>query len=57
MVNSISNITASGTVSITFIGLIVLLIIRNAAKHIIAVTLAYKDEMSLVINITIKSSI
>ena len=42
---------ASGTVFITFIGLILLLIVGNAAKYIIAVTVAYKDEISLAINI------
>jgi len=57
MVNSISNITASGTVSTTFISLILLPIIRNAAKYIIAVIVAYKDKISLVINIAIRSSI
>ena len=57
MVNSISNITVSGTISTTFIGLILLLIVRNAAEYIIAVIVAYNDKISLVINITIKSSI
>ena len=57
MVNSISNITASGTISTTFIGLILLLIIRNATKHVIAVIVAYKDEISLAINVAIRSSI
>ncbi|XTI91394.1 hypothetical protein V2W45_1471179 [Cenococcum geophilum] len=57
IVNSISNITASGTVSTTFIGLILLLIIRNATKYIIAVTVAYKDKISLVINVAIRFSI
>ncbi|XTI82108.1 hypothetical protein V2W45_1463698 [Cenococcum geophilum] len=57
IVNSISNVTASGTISTTFVGLILLLIIRNAAKYIIAVTVAYKDEISLVINVAIRSSI
>jgi Ca2+:H+ antiporter len=57
MVDSISNITASGTVSTTFVGLILLLIVGNAAKHAIAVTVACKDKMNLVINITIRSSI
>ena len=57
MVNSISNITASGTISTTFISLILLLIVRNAIKYIIAVTVAYQDKISLVINITIRSSI
>ena len=57
MVDSISNVMASGTVSIIFVGLILLLIVRNAAEYIIAVTVAYKDEMSLVINVAIGSSI
>ena len=57
MVNSISNITVSGTVSTTFVGLILLLIIRNAAKYVIAVIVACKDKISLVINIAIRSSI
>jgi Ca2+:H+ antiporter len=57
MVNSISNITVSGTISTTFVGLILLLIVRNAAKYIIAVIVAYKDKMSLVINVAIRSSI
>jgi len=57
IVNSISDIIASGTVSTTFIGLILLLIVRNAAKYIIAVIVAYKDKISLVINIAIRSSI
>jgi Ca2+:H+ antiporter len=57
IVNNISDITASGTVSTTFISLILLLIIGNAVKYIIVVTVACKDKISLVINITIKSSI
>jgi len=56
IVNSISNIIVSGTISTNFIGLILLLIIRNAAKHIIVVVVAYKDKISLVINIAIRSS-
>ena len=57
MVNSIGNITVSGTVSTIFINLILLLIVKNATEYIIAVTVAYKDKMSLVINITIRFSI
>jgi len=53
IVNSISNNIASGTTSNTFIGLILLLIIRNAAKYIIAVIVACKDKISLVINVAI----
>jgi len=57
MVNSISNVTASGTISTTFISLILLLIIGNTAKYIIVVIVAYKDKISLVINVAIRFSI
>ena len=57
MVNSISNITASGIVFTTFISFILLLIIGNAIKYIIAVTVAYKDKINLIINIAIRSNI
>jgi calcium/proton exchanger cax len=57
IVNSISNVIVSNTISTTFISFILFLIVRNAAKYIIAVIIAYKDKISLVINITIKSSI
>ena len=48
---------ASGTISTTFIGLILLLIIKNATKYVIAVIVAYKDKISLAIKVTIRSSI
>jgi len=57
IVNSISNIKVSGTVSTTFISLILLLIVRNAAKYIIAVIVACKDKINLVINVIIGFSI
>jgi len=57
MVDSISDIIVSGTVSTTFIGLILLLIVKNATEYVIAVIVAYKDKMSLVINIAIGFSI
>ena len=57
MVNSISDIIVSNTISTTFIGFILLLIVGNATKYIIAVTVAYKDKISLVIKVAIKSSI
>ena len=57
MVNSIGDITASGTVFITFVGLILLLIVGNAAEYIIAVTVAYKVKMSLAINVVTKFNI
>ena len=57
IVNSISNITASSTISTIFVSLILLLIIRNATEYIIMVIVTCKDEMSLAINIAIGSSI
>ena len=57
MVNSIGDVTASGTVFTIFVGLILLLIVGNAAEYVIAVTIACKDKMSLVINVAIGSSI
>ena len=47
---------ASGTISTTFIGLILLPIIGNTVKHVIVVTIAYKDKIDLVIGVAIKSS-
>ena len=57
MVDSISDITASSTVSTIFVSLILLPIIGNTAKHTIAITVACKDKMSLAINIAIGSNI
>ena len=57
MVNSIGDIIISGTIFIIFVSLILLLIIRNAVKYIIAVIVVYKDKISLVINVAIRSSI
>jgi Ca2+/H+ antiporter len=57
MVDSISNIMANSTVSTTFVGLILFLIVGNAVKYITTVTVAYKDEISLAINIITKFSI
>ena len=57
IIDSISNIIVSSTVSTTFISLILLLIVGNTAKYIIVVIVACKDKMSLVINVTIGSSI
>ena len=57
MVDSIGDVTASGTVSTTFVGLILLPIVGNAAEHATAVTVACKDKMNLAINVAIGSSI
>ena len=57
MVDSISDITVSGTIFTIFISLILLPIIGNAAEHIIVVTVACKDKINLAINIAIRFSI
>lgn len=56
MVDSIDAITASGTVSRTFVGLILLPIVGNAAEHATAVTVACKDKMDLAIGVAVGSS-
>jgi len=57
MVDSISDVTASGIVSTIFVSLILLPIVGNATEHATVVTVAYKDEMNLAINVVIGSSI
>ncbi|KAH6718270.1 Sodium/calcium exchanger protein-domain-containing protein [Leptodontidium sp. 2 PMI_412] len=56
MVDSISAITASGAISIEFVGLILLPIVGNAAEHATAVTVAVKDKMDLAIGVAVGSS-
>ena len=50
-------ITPGSAVSQTFIGLIILPIVGNAAEHVTAVTVAAKNKMDLAIGVTIGSSI
>jgi len=57
IVNSISNIITSSTISATFISFILFLIVRNAVEYAIVVIVACKDEISLAINVAIGSSI
>lgn len=56
MVDGISSITASGTISVEFVGLILLPIVGNAAEHATAVTVACKDKMDLAIGVAVGSS-
>jgi Ca2+:H+ antiporter len=56
MVGSISGITAGGSVSTEFVGLILLPIVGNAAEHATAVTVAIKDKMDLAIGVAVGSS-
>lgn len=58
MVDAISGITdSSGGISETFVGLILLPIVGNAAEHVTAVTVAMKNKMDLAIGVAIGSSI
>ncbi|CAN9108050.1 unnamed protein product [Alternaria alternata] len=56
MVSSIDGLTATGGVSTTFVGLILLPIVGNAAEHATAVTVAIKDKMDLSIGVAVGSS-
>lgn len=56
MVDGISSITSSGTISVEFVGLILLPIVGNAAEHATAVTVACKDKMDLAIGVAVGSS-
>jgi Ca2+:H+ antiporter len=57
MVNSIDALTAPPSkISKTFVGLILLPIVGNAAEHATAVTVACKDKMDLAIGVAVGSS-
>ncbi|KOC15035.1 sodium/calcium transporter [Aspergillus flavus AF70] len=56
MVDSINAITDRGGISKTFVGLILLPIVGNAAEHATAVTVACKDKMDLAIGVAVGSS-
>ncbi len=58
MVNSIEGVVANGSgLSETFIGLILLPIVGNAAEHVTSVTVAIKNKMDLAIGVALGSSI
>ncbi|KKY25867.1 putative vacuolar calcium ion transporter h(+) exchanger [Diplodia seriata] len=56
LVDSIDSIVQTAHISKTFIGLVLLPIVGNAAEHVTAVVVAYKDKMDLAINVAIGSS-
>ncbi|EEP75850.1 conserved hypothetical protein [Uncinocarpus reesii 1704] len=56
LVSSIDAITTRGHISETFVGLILLPIVGNAAEHATAVTVAVKDKMDLSIGVAVGSS-
>lgn len=56
LVDSIDSIVESAHISRTFIGLILLPIVGNAAEHVTAVVVAMKNKMDLAIGVAIGSS-
>ncbi|KAJ5179857.1 hypothetical protein N7492_003067 [Penicillium capsulatum] len=56
MVDSIDALTSSDNIRKTFVGLILLPIVGNAAEHATAVTVACKDKMDLAIGVAVGSS-
>ncbi|KAF1832244.1 vacuolar calcium ion transporter /H(+) exchanger [Decorospora gaudefroyi] len=56
LVDSIDAIVESAHISKTFVGLILIPIVGNAAEHVTAVIVAYKGKMDLAINVAIGSS-
>lgn len=57
LVGSIDSIVQSAHISKTFVGLILIPIVGNAAEHVTAVIVAYKGKMDLAINVAIGSSL
>ena len=56
LVDSISAVVATLHISTTFVGLVLIPIVGNAAEHVTAVVVAYKDKMDLAIGVAIGSS-
>jgi Ca2+:H+ antiporter len=57
LVDSIDSIVEKAHISKTFIGLILIPIVGNAAEHVTAVIVAYKNKMDLAIGVAIGSSL
>lgn len=57
LVGSIDDIVESSGLSKTFIGLIVIPIVGNAAEHVTAIIVAMKDKMDLAIGVAVGSSL
>ena len=57
LVDSIDAIVETAHVSKTFIGLILIPIVGNAAEHVTAVVVAYKNKMDLAIGVAVGSSL
>ena len=57
LVDSIDSIVQTAHISKTFIGLILLPIVGNAAEHVTAVVVSRKDKMDLAIGVAVGSSV
>jgi Ca2+:H+ antiporter len=57
LVDSIDSLVQTTGMSKTFIGLVLIPIVGNAAEHVTAVVVAYKDKMDLAIGVAIGSSL
>ncbi|EEH16335.1 calcium/proton exchanger [Paracoccidioides brasiliensis Pb03] len=57
LVGTINSIVADAHISKTFIGLILIPIVGNAAEHVTAIVVAYKNKMDLAIGVAIGSSL
>ena len=57
LVDSIDSIVESAHISKTFIGLILIPIVGNAAEHVTACIVAYKGKMDLAIGVAVGSSL
>lgn len=57
LVGTIDNVVASTGLSKTFIGLIIIPIVGNAAEHVTSVMVAMKDKMDLAISVAVGSSL
>ncbi|TQS33888.1 hypothetical protein Golomagni_05753 [Golovinomyces magnicellulatus] len=57
LVGSIDDIVENGNISKSFIGLILIPIVGNAAEHVTAVVVAVRDKMDLAMGVAIGSSI
>ena len=57
LVDSINDLVTQAHLSKTFVGLILLPIVGNAAEHATAVTVAIKDKMDLAIGVAVGSSL
>ncbi|KAI1435446.1 calcium/proton exchanger [Xylaria sp. CBS 124048] len=57
LVNSIDSLVERGGISRSFIGLILIPIVGNAAEHVTAVVVAVKNKMDLALGVAIGSSI